>query len=570
MSVRLPPIRPTLIDRALGYFSPATAVRRIQARAALELVAPSASSGAPWTASAAWQGASRARRALQGWAAGAGSANADTVLDLPALRARSRDLLRNAPLAEGAVSTLETNVIGTGMTPRPTINRRRLGLDDKAAEEFETGAAELFGMWAASKDCDLTRSQSFEELQALAFRSTLENGDALMVERFRQRAGSPWGFCLQLIEGDRLCNPNFGPDRADMVAGVELDDDGAPKSYHVSSRHPGDMLLGSTGMTWAALPAFSPTSGRRMVHHLYARKRIDQARGLPLLAPVIEPFRQLAKYSEAEMMAAVINACFAMSFKSPTGDLGAGLEREAPVGGSGADRAHTEVGIIEPGTQVDLQPDEEIAPIQAGRPNAEFGPFTNAILRQIGVGLGVPFEIVVMHFEASYSASRGAIELLWQTVTRRQAWTARNICQPAYEGVLGEAIARGWLHAPGYFEDPFIRQAYNRAAWVAATKPQLDPVKEATAAEKWIALGVKSVDRVAREVTGETFGAVHVQRVREHAERVEAGLEPAVAGAAAAPASTAAGGDAAGVDPAKDPDMTTDGPDGQGGEDGTD
>ena len=43
-----------------------------------------------------------------------------TLPDLPALRERSRDLIRNAPLATGAINTVVvTNVVGTGQSAIP-------------------------------------------------------------------------------------------------------------------------------------------------------------------------------------------------------------------------------------------------------------------------------------------------------------------------------------------------------------------------------------------------------------------------------------------------------------------
>jgi hypothetical protein len=44
-----------------------------------------------------------------------------------------------------------------------------------------------------------------------------------------------------------------------------------------------------------------------------------------------------------------------------------------------------------------------------GRPNAQFDPFVTAIVRQIGVALELPYEILIKHFTSTYSAARAAI-----------------------------------------------------------------------------------------------------------------------------------------------------------------
>jgi capsid protein len=50
--------------------------------------------------------------------------------------------------------------------------------------------------------------------------------------------------------------------------------------------------------------------------------RINQARGVPYLAPVIEALKQLDRYTESEIMAAVVNSFFAVFIKSKLGRRG--------------------------------------------------------------------------------------------------------------------------------------------------------------------------------------------------------------------------------------------------------
>ena len=52
---------------------------------------------------------------------------------------------------------------------------------------------------------------------------------------------------------------------------------------------------------------------------IYETERAEQYRGVPYLAPVIESLKQLTRYSEAEMMAAVINGIFTVFVTSENG-----------------------------------------------------------------------------------------------------------------------------------------------------------------------------------------------------------------------------------------------------------
>ncbi|MBI5971035.1 MAG: phage portal protein [Deltaproteobacteria bacterium] len=78
-------------------------------------------------------GASCAKRSLSQWRTSWGDADSDTLFDLPILRDRSRDLIRNAPLATGAINTVCTNVVGTGLILQSRIDRETLGMDEVEA-----------------------------------------------------------------------------------------------------------------------------------------------------------------------------------------------------------------------------------------------------------------------------------------------------------------------------------------------------------------------------------------------------------------------------------------------------
>ena len=112
-----------LLDKAIAYVAPRVAARRMQARVALALAG-------------GYNGASYGRPGLAGWSPRASDAVADTNYDLPQLRARTRDLARNAPLAAGAISTQVTNVVGTGLSLQPTPDAELLGIEDEAAQAW--------------------------------------------------------------------------------------------------------------------------------------------------------------------------------------------------------------------------------------------------------------------------------------------------------------------------------------------------------------------------------------------------------------------------------------------------
>ena len=169
-------------------------------------------------------------------------------------------------------------------------------------------------------------------------------------------------------------------------------------------------------------------------------------------------------------------------------------------------------------------PGEEIESANPGRPNAGFDPFFQAILRQIGVALEIPFELLIKHFTASYSASRAALEMAWQFFKMRREWLIRKFCRPVYGWVIAEAVARGRLNAPGFFDDPIIRAAYLGADWIGPARMSIDPKKEAEADKILVDMGVETLAEVTAKRTGGDWERKHPQRVREEQMRRDAGL----------------------------------------------
>jgi lambda family phage portal protein len=179
---------------------------------------------------------------------------------------------------------------------------------------------------------------------------------------------------------------------------------------------------------------------------------------------------------------------------------------------------------LAPGAMLDLLQGEDVEFANPTRPNAQFDPFTVAIWKQIGAALEVPYEIILKFFGQSYSASRAAFVLAWKFFQGRRDWLAWGFCQPFWNAVITEAVARGRLSAPGFFSDPLIRAAWCGAQWTGPPAGQIDPESEANAAEKWIELEVKTRQEVTAEITGGDWETKHRQRAREEKMRVADGL----------------------------------------------
>jgi lambda family phage portal protein len=517
-------VKENWLDRAVRFLAPIHGAKRFKARM-FEAV------------TAAYVGASRSDRALSQWNPQIGDADSDAIYDLDILRARSRDLLRNAPLAGGAVNTVVTNVVGTGLLLEPQIDARALGMSDEEAQAWQDQTEREWCLFSESPEVDAARTLNFTGMQELAFRSVLASGDVLVVLPAFVRDGSPYRTKLQLVEADRLSNPHNKPDSDRLAGGVEKDQYGAAVAYHVQSTHPGTTLA-TQKTEWQRLEAYGK-SGRRNVLHLFKPLRPNQSRGVPYLAPVMKPLKQLDRYTDAEIMAAVIAGMYTVFVKSDLGDGAmAPMAPASETGGLTSDEDYK----LAAGAIVGLAPGESIETANPGRPNSAFDPFVQAVLRQIGVGLELPFEILIKHFTASYSAARAAILEAWKFFIMRRQWLAQSFCQPVYEAFLWEAVLSGRITAPGFLTDPLLRKAYCGALWIGPAKGMINEQAEVEAAGRRIELGISTRAEETAQLTGGDWDRKHAQQVKEKRMRVRDGLEAPAGVQTSAPAEPGAAG----------------------------
>lgn len=518
MAKKLPPLPQNLLDKVIAYVSPKLAFRRAQARTALALAG-------------GYTGARVDRASLSSWRTNAGSPESDIISDLPMLRARNRDLSRNAPVAAGATELSVDHVVGTGLSCNPQLDAKALGMTEEAAQAWQWDTKRRFRAWAESPDCDLARKLNFYGLTGLGFRTMLDSGDAFVFTPMVQRAGSTrLKLALQLLEADFVCNPRGMPDSDTLTDGIEHSaETGEALRVWVAKHHPGNRR--TLGQEWTVRDIRS-ADGRRNVLHLFESLRPGQRRGVPWLAPVIEPLKQLSRYTEAELQAAVTSGLFSLFIKmDPTAfqdlfddDAQANLVKHA---GNWS-------GEIEPGKAVNLLPGESIESANPGRPNAQFDPFVMSCLRQIGMALGIPFEVLVMHYQSSYSAARGALLMAWRRFMKRRDFLATYFCQPVYELWLSIEVAEGRIAAPGFFADELQRAAWCGCVWVGDGPGSLDPEKEVKAAGARIELGISTLQSESLLYDGVDYETKHSQLVKERRMREADGL---VAAAPAPPES---------------------------------
>lgn len=467
----------------------------------------------------AYDGASKTRRALKEWSTFGNDADTDILADLPTLRERSRDLVRNNPLATGAIKTKVTSVIGTGLRLQSRIDREILPLTDDQADAWESKTEREWRLFWESKDTDVARTLNGHEITRQVYQQQKENGDVFVLLPRVKRNGSPYALKLQVIEADRITNKDNATDTETLAGGVEKDTYGAPLKYHVLRHHPGN--IGFAVHKWDEISAFGKAAGLRNIIHVFNPTRPGQSRGVPDLAPVIEKIKQLGKYTDAEIMAAVISSYFTVFIET---DMGPAAFDYTNLGQETGAKSTDKDYKLGNGLILELAKGEKVHDANPGRPNSSFDQFVLAVMRQIGVALELPFEILIKHFTSSYSASRAALLELWKYVVSERRWLTDNFLKLVYEIWMYEAVALGRIAAPGFLNDPATRAAYLGCDFIGPAKGQINESLEVKAAKQRVDGGFSTLAAETSQLTGGDWEKNHTQQVKEQNARLNDGL----------------------------------------------
>jgi lambda family phage portal protein len=489
-----------------------------------------------------YDAADRSSDRMASWSPYLGSPDGELNVYRDTIVARVRDLVRNDGWASGAVTRTLDNAIGANFRPifKPdylalAAHTGIKGFDHVWADEYSQALEACYRAWAmdTGRYCDAQRSLTLPQMLRLAFRHKLVDGDALgMLHWLPQRMGpgrARYATAVQLIDPDRLSNPQLAFDSALLRGGVEVDDFGAAVAYHIRRAHQGDYFTAAKAMTWERIER-ETSWGRPIIVHDYEHDRAGQHRGgAGMFTPVLARLKMLATYDGAELDASLLNAIFAAYIESPYDHAmveGAfGDDEDVGKYQTGRAEYHNDKRIQLNGARMPiLYPGESVKTVTAARPNPNFSDFEGAMLRNVASATGLSAQQISNNWsDVNYSSARGALLEAWKTLSRRRNDFAVGFAQPIVAGFAEEAMEAGMLPLPAG-APPFheFRAEYTRAKWMGPGKGIIDPVKERQGAVLGMDAALSTLEDEAAELGGmdwrETVAqrAIEIQRFKDH------------------------------------------------------
>ena len=439
------------LDRLIFYLLPTAGARRIAARRAV--------------AELSYEGARRGRRE-ENWVTGGTSANAEIAIDRLTLRQRVRSLLRDNPYAVKGAATLVSNRIGTGILASADSKNKR-------------DNARVDARWERWIDrCDLSGRSDYYGLLALAERSRVESGEALV--RFvmlpQPVDDDDVPLRLQVLESDFIDttkNEHLSASR-EIREGIEYDGI-VPVAYWLFKSHPGEN---------SPLLPFSLESERipaTQILHYYRPLRPGQLTGVSEFSPVIRRLWDIDGYADAELLRKKIAACSVGFVTSP-----------APLPGSsvgptkiGVDGRRTET--FAPGMYHYGRAGENIEFFDP-KPSEGYREFFGVELHAIAAGLGIPYELLTGDLsEVTYTSHRGGL-VQFRAMIEADQWqlVIPQLCRPIWNRFVRESEMVPKFRMPVKFTPPRFGL--------------LDPAKEIPAMVQAIQAGLRShPDTLRRE-----------------------------------------------------------------------
>jgi lambda family phage portal protein len=447
------------LDRTIAAVSPTRGFERAKARAMTERVVKAYEAG-------------KIMPRGKEWAASNAGPNAQLGPALRWLRQRSREVTRDGSYAASAIEIRVAHEIGYGISPRPKTG-------DVALNARVTA---LWDQWAAQ--ADLHGRLNFYGLQALAARTRLESGEALMrIVRLDPAKARKQGLAvplqLEVLEPDLLDDaPMVVQDNGlRVVDGIEFNAQGQRTAYRVLRSHPGEnqaLFYAGEGTRFDRIQA------QDMVHLVRVHaQRPGQVRGVPDAAGVLLRLRRLEEYEEAAVEQAKIQALIGVFYQTPNpidvvGSVGTQDPSPEQPQGLAAD--------IYPGMVANLPIGTEVKFLQPSGSGA-FEPFALHELMAIARGFRVTYDQLTGDLrQANYSSLRaGKIEFRRDVEQDQWLMHIPLMCQPVWDAFVTQATLSGALPERAY-----------PVEWATPRFEMIDPTREIPATINAVRSGLET------------------------------------------------------------------------------
>lgn len=456
------------------------------------------------------------------------------------LRQYARDEMYDSIFARSIVERYADTVVDRGLFLKPTPEAEILGITSEQAEEWAEKVAKRFHLWAKSKKSDRSRINNFYQNQYLYHFFQQRDNDMFVRFFYGREKDLINSLQIKMFEPNQIRGYDYTTNymQYDCDDGIIKNDTGREIKYKIQYYKDGKYK-------YEDIPAVGEKSGRIFMIHGFRPEYAGQSRGYSRLAHMLQDFENLTDFKMSHIKKAIAQSSFIAAIENDQMDPSNPLEGKVagpireygsfPEPSASAQNitndalepvvnweSMPEATFHEPGAALvgNLRRGDKMKYLQDTSPSASFDSFVNSFCSYLAASNGIPIEVVLMKFNANYSASRATLILFWRIA---QIWRDEMIADfltPVYEMWLSEEIASGRISAPGW-TDTLMKEAWLCAEWAGSPMPNIDPLKSAQADEKFVELGAQTLDDVARNYNGSSGKANRMKNARQFSELPE-------------------------------------------------
>lgn len=446
------------VDSVVSIFSPDAAIHRGLKRGKYEdLKAKNFDIARIRRERAEMYAAAKSHRTLGNWSPANTNINDIIGASNFSIMSRVRQLVRDFPIFNRAVTVSVDHEIGSGLIFQSRIKGRGRG---RKANEFDLPLIQkiedAFRWWG--DEADITKNEDIYGLMRLAKRQQFESGAFLFVKRLISDKSRFIPFCLQAIEVDNLSDsPNANYEKGNgLQKGIEYDKDtGQAVRYHFTDPD-------GWGKT-ISVPA-------RDVIHGFDVLRPGQLHGVSPWVSGVLLAKDLMDYLDNEIDATkTASKWLAFVTKEP------GIRTSSLVDGTGDDEGkkitELENTIIEY-----LNQNENIEIASNPRPGTSFAPTVKLIERLFCAATNVPYELLSFDYSGiNYTTSRVIRNDYAKHLEPEVKRFVKKFCAPSAKSFFDSAYLNGKLDLPGYMANPM---PYFKWDWQPPARDSIDPLRE--------------------------------------------------------------------------------------------
>jgi lambda family phage portal protein len=370
--------------------------------------------------------AAKVNRLNADWTATPYAVNWTLYRNLRILRARARQMAKDAPHFKKFLRMVRTNVIGPkGLQ----LMVRARGMDGKSLNaELNKRVADTFWEWTFRENCSASQKLNWLGAQRLFVTHLARDGEVLVQH---VPANNAFGYALKFINVDYLdetFNQTLPASGNRVIMSVEIDANDRPVAYWLTTPTSEINFTQRRERTRTRVPA------EEMTHAFLVLDDESQTRGVTWFAASLLEGKNLESYKNGVITSARMAALNMGFITSDTAD-----ETEF-TGEEDDDGNELPIEInIGPASFTELRPGQKVEQFDPKQPTQNHAEFKKTILEDIAAGLDLPYFSLTGDMTAvNYSSAR-----------------------------VGQADERDvWRELQDFVGDMFCREVYHR--WVRA------------------------------------------------------------------------------------------------------